>query len=198
MNLHFIVLAVVLLTALAIAGIIAFAIIVDRINELKELMLSRAAMTLDNIDRVRRLVQGVLNEILETRAEIRKHSDSLVSMFELYAELEEQLWRIEKNLPAPMDPGEIRLPDLSEEFEEKMREEWIENKDVVCRKTKELLQMTRAGEDIKEIRYERVDDTDGFRYEEYAVIEWDNGTKTAVLITGDSGKAIVQDVLKAV
>ena len=197
MSTHMIIGIVAIWAVLAIAGIFLAAYVVEKINELKKLIMSRTAMLLDNVEKARGMLQGQMNEILETRIEVRKHSESLLNMFRLYSELEEQLWVIEKNMQAPAD-GEIQLPDLSEEFEEEIRKDWIENKEVVCRKLTELLRMTMVGEDIESIRYEKVDSEGGFLYEEYAVITWENGHKQTVTITADSGKAIISDVLKAI
>ena len=197
MTIHLFIGIVVLWAVLAIVGIFAFAYLIGRMNDLGILTKARMEKLMDAVEKAREMQQAFMQEILETRIEVRKHSDSLVSMFELYAGFEEHMKEMKDTLQL-QTAGEIMLPDMSEEFEDRIREECVENKDIVCMRLTALLQMTRAGEDIKAIRYEKVDDTDGFHCEEYAVIEWENGTKTAVLITADSGKAIVQDVLKAI
>ena len=82
---------------------------------------------------------------------------------------------------------------------------WEENKQVILDKLCEAFRMTRhfgypEGNPLKEIRYEK------YGYDEYAVPIFDDGSGEpneyypkgyyAVNITGDSGIAIIEDVVK--
>lgn len=64
-----------------------------------------------------------------------------------------------------------------------------ENKQQVCEKLLELLNMTRAGEDIIALTY-----TKDEHNEEYVTIQWGNGYRQPVCVTADSGIALIRDV----
>lgn len=96
---------------------------------------------------------------------------------------------------APVDPWDGDAPDLAG-GEIVLPEVPIDDKAAICSELKRLLQMTRAGEDITDITYEKVTEKEGFTCEEYAVITWASGHKQSVSITADSGKAIIADVLR--
>lgn len=75
----------------------------------------------------------------------------------------------------------------------------MENKQEICKKLYELLKITRAGEGLVSIDYEK----DG--QEEYAKVCWQQGEPGGmemfmdkICITGDSGRAIILDVLKGI
>lgn len=68
-----------------------------------------------------------------------------------------------------------------------------ENKQQVCEKLLELLNMTRAGEDIIALTYTK----DEYN-EEYVTIHWANGYKQKVCVTADSGVAMIRDVMAAI
>lgn len=78
----------------------------------------------------------------------------------------------------------------------------MENKQEICKKLYELLNLTRAGNGLISIEYV----TDG--PEEYAELYWKNewqedhpghkGFLQKICITGDSGIAIIRDVLKKI
>ena len=74
----------------------------------------------------------------------------------------------------------------------------MEDKQEICKKLYELLKITRAGENLIGIEYEK----DG--EEEYAKLYWQhdplgrNGIIQKICITGDSGRAIILDVLKRI
>lgn len=64
-----------------------------------------------------------------------------------------------------------------------------ENKQQVCEKLLELLNMTRAGEDIIALTYAK----DEYN-EEYVTIQWGNGYRQSVCVTADSEIALIRDV----
>ena len=68
-----------------------------------------------------------------------------------------------------------------------------ENKKEICNLFCKALQATRNGEDITSIVYE----ADGSG-EEYAVITFNNGYCKRACISGDSGTAIMKDILYAI
>lgn len=75
----------------------------------------------------------------------------------------------------------------------------MENKQEICKKLYDLLKTTRAGEGLVSIDYEK----DG--QEEYAKVCWQQGEPGGmemfmdkICITGDSGRAIILDVLKGI
>ena len=67
----------------------------------------------------------------------------------------------------------------------------MENKEKICEKLTELLQLTRAGEDVQELEYLEEDGGDQF-----VCIRFRNGYKKLVNVTGDSGLAIMGDVAR--
>lgn len=187
---------IVLWAVLAIAGIVTAGYLIGKVNDLVTLAKNRLAMLLDEISGIRNAMTAHIMELTETRIEIRKHSQSLLCLVEMYGAIEKELKIFEDKLNQIEPEDEIALSDLSEEFDEKMRGEWIENKAIVCRKLAELLQYTRAGEDIETIEYKKDEDTDGFVNEETALIRFRNGYTKEVRITADSGSAIVMDVIR--
>jgi len=78
----------------------------------------------------------------------------------------------------------------------------MEDKREICRKLYELLKITRAGAGLISIEYEK----DG--EEEYAKLYWQNdwqkdhsnhkGFLQKICITGDSGIAIIRDVMRSI
>ena len=117
---------------------------------------------------------------------------------DIVAEVDEsttELKEIVLQTMAPVEPwdgdapalagGEIMLPGVL-----------IDDKAALCTGLTWLLQMTRAGEDLTDITYEKVTEKEGFTCEEYAVITWASGHKQSVSITADSGKAIIEEVLR--
>ena len=74
----------------------------------------------------------------------------------------------------------------------------MEDKREICKKLCELLKITRAGDGLVNIDYEK----DG--EEEYAKLYWqhDPGNRDGVIqkicITGDSGRALILDVMQRV
>lgn len=67
-----------------------------------------------------------------------------------------------------------------------------ENKEEIAEKLEELLQMTRAGEDIESIRYEYD------AYEEYVRVVFKNGYTKIIDVTCDSGHALIKDVIEGI
>lgn len=209
MSTHFIVVVIALWAALAIAGIILFAALIRRINDLGILTRAKTDKLMELVEHARGAQQAQMNELLETRIAVRKEAASWTEFFEAhYKEIEVRLRKYDfdvvlirddleeiTKLVDPAETGEIALPDLSAEYEDQFHKEMVDNKDLVCRKLAEFLRYTRAGEDIESITYEKVEENDGFSYEEYAVIKFQNGFTKGVTITGDSGKAIAKDVI---
>ena len=75
----------------------------------------------------------------------------------------------------------------------------MEDKREICKKLCELLKLTRAGEGLVSIDYEK----DG--EEEYAKVCWQQGEPGGmemfvdkVCITADSGAAIIRDVMRSI
>lgn len=66
----------------------------------------------------------------------------------------------------------------------------MENKKLILSYFLRCLQLTRAGEDIKEIRTDKNVDT--------AVLIYRNGYKKAVDISADSGIAMIRDIAAAI
>lgn len=196
MSAHFIEAVTVLWAVLAICSIGAFAYLTHKVSDLECLAVDMLDKLTDMVGKARGTQQAQMNELLETRIEVRNQQKSLMSMFELFAEIEPTLMKLEGWLD-PEKAGEIELPELTAEYEEIFHKEMVDDKDLVCRKLAEFLRYTRAGEDIESIEYEKVDEADGFSYEEYAVIKFKNGFRKGITITGDSGKAIAADVIKA-
>ena len=196
MTTHLIEWIIVLWAVLAIAGIVTVGHLIGKVNDLGFLVKDRAAVILDEIGRIRSAMMAHIAEMVEMRIEIRKHSQSLLCLVEMYGAVEKELKIFEDKLNQIEPEDEIALSDLSEEFDEKMRGEWIENKAIVCRKLAELLQYTRDGEDIETIEYKKDEDTDGFVNEETALIRFRNGYTKEVRITADSGSEIVMDVIR--
>ena len=197
---HFIVAVVVLWAALAIFDIGASTYMGSKVNDLAgevSDLRKQLTKTTDSVEKARSMQQAQMNELVETRIEVRKQQHAILSMFDLFAEIEPTLVEVRKRMEQA-ENGEIDLPEMSEEFEEAFRKEMIDDKNMVCQKLAEFLQYTRAGEDIESIRYEKIEEPDGFSYEEYAVIKYRNGYANSVTITGDSGKAIAKDVIASI
>lgn len=163
-------LIIVLWAVLAMAGIVTAGYLIGKVNDLGELAKNRLAMLLDEIGGIRSAMMAHIAELTETRIEIRKHSESLVCMAELYGTIEKELKIFEDKLNQIEPEDEITLA--------------------------ELLQYTQAGEDIETIEYKKDEDTDGFINEETALIRFRNGYTKEVRITYDSGSAIVMDVIR--
>lgn len=135
----------------------------------------------------------------------RQRELTLVRMRELWdfcrdivAEVDEsttELKEIILQTMAPVEPWDGDAPALAG-GQIVLPEAPIDDKAAICSELKRLLQMTRAGEDIEDIAYEKVTEKEGFACEEYAVITWSSGHKQSVSITADSGKAIITDVLR--
>lgn len=68
-----------------------------------------------------------------------------------------------------------------------------ENKQEICKKLCELLQLTRCGNHLTSIYYTKEGN------EEYANVVWEQGKyKQKICVTADSGAAIISDVLKRI
>lgn len=77
----------------------------------------------------------------------------------------------------------------------------MENKQEICKKLCELLKLTRAGSELGLVSIEYVKEGQ----EEYAKVCWQQGEPGGmemfmdkICITGDSGRAIILDVLKGI
>lgn len=211
MSAHFIEAVTVLWAVLAICSIGAFAYLTHKVSDLECLAVGMLDKLTDLVRKARDTQRAQMNELMETRIAVRKEAESWTEFFEThYEEIEGRLQKYDfdvvlirddleeiTKLVDPAETGEIELPELTAEYEEIFHKEMVDDKDLVCRKLAEFLRYTRAGEDIESIEYEKVDEADGFSYEKYAVIKFKNGSRKGITITGDSGKAIAADVIKA-
>jgi hypothetical protein len=65
-----------------------------------------------------------------------------------------------------------------------------ENKEEIVQKLFEVLRITRAGSNLTSMEYKE----EG--YDEYVVLTFDNGYSRMVNVSADSGKAMINDVLR--
>lgn len=70
---------------------------------------------------------------------------------------------------------------------------FYENKETIIGLLLQALRFTVDGVDIEQIRYEQLNNGD-----EIAVIMYTNGYRQSVNISGDSGLALMRDILRAV
>ena len=80
-----------------------------------------------------------------------------------------------------------RTSEMQDELSRMVKAAKYENKDMIARYLKPLLQCTRAESDIKDLVLDN--------QEEYVTIVFENGTKR-VPVMGDSGIALIQDIIK--
>ena len=80
-----------------------------------------------------------------------------------------------------------RTSEMQDELSRMVKAAKYENKDMIARYLKPLLQCTRAGSDIKDLVLDN--------QEQYVTIVFENGTKR-VPVMGDSGIALIQDIIK--
>lgn len=107
-----------------------------------------------------------------------------------YKEMEQQIQKMQDEIVS-LRRGIGILDGRTEEMQEKLsrmvKAAKHENKDMIMRYLKPLLQCTRAGSGIKDLV---LDDR-----EEYVIIMFEGGTKR-VPVMGDSGIGLIQDVIK--
>ncbi len=65
-----------------------------------------------------------------------------------------------------------------------------ENKQLICELLTKTLQATRNGHDVVDIRHEK-----DKRGQETATVVFDNGYKKKINVTGDSGTAMIYDII---
>lgn len=80
-----------------------------------------------------------------------------------------------------------RTAEMQDELSRMVKAAKYENKDMIVRYLKPLLQCTRAGSGIKDLVLDE--------QEEYVTIVFESGTKR-VPVMGDSGIGLIQDIIK--
>ena len=65
-----------------------------------------------------------------------------------------------------------------------------ENKEEIVQKLFEVLRITKAGSNLIAMEYEEE------IYDEYVILTFDKGYRRIVDVTADSGKALINDVLR--
>lgn len=68
-----------------------------------------------------------------------------------------------------------------------------ENKDLICNELAKLLKLTRNQSDLKDLRYEILDNG-----EEIVTVEWESGGRKVVGVSMDSGTAMIRDIMRAI
>ncbi len=107
-----------------------------------------------------------------------------------HKEMEHQIQKMQEEMVSLRRDIHIldgRMAEMQDELSRMVKATKYENKDVIVRYLKPLLQCTRAGSGIKDLVLDN--------QEEYVTIVFEGGTKKAPVM-GDSGIALIQDIIK--
>lgn len=200
-----VILSVLMWSALAVAGIVMAERVYKRVDDLGVLVGTRTRETKKEIAKLKNETEiGLFNlrqRIGEQLSYEMDQLDCIEDMGKIMIGLRDKIdGAILQTMPklAVDDPEEIKRLSINGGEITLPGSVPLDDKAAICIEMKRILNMTRAGEDIADIHYEKVTDKDGFGCEEYAVITYESGYKQTVIITADSGKAVIEDVLRKI